>query len=393
MRNSNRVAIIGAGLTRHVSHYPELTWQEMVKLAVNDALANAGGIDPAEIQAGVVAYHGEAMTEMGNIGPELSSVVGCAPAGFTQVCAACSGGSVALQTGYMYIASNYADLVLVVGFEKSGDLYDIANYIEAIDVSSNPEYDYAFGFTHIDNLVLIMARYAKLFNIKMDAVGQWIEQCHWYAKRNPKAFHHKTPMVRRNAAKRALLKLIAQRAEGAAAVLLAPEDTAKRLVRKPVYIDGLAYACGSDNLSCFFADGENHRDLAESYYTKLAREKAYRMADIKAGEVDLVQVSDATAVIGMMQLEALGLCGTGEACEAVIAGETSVNGAFPTNTYGGSIGFGHASGASALSGVIECVTQIRGEAEDRQVQNPETAVAQSSSGANSGNTVIVLRKD
>ncbi|UCD77501.1 MAG: thiolase family protein [Desulfobacterales bacterium] len=387
-----RVSIIGVGTTRHVLHYPGLTWLEMLGLAVKDALEDAGGIDPAEIEAGVVAYHGEVMTEMGDIGPEVSAGIGAAPAGFTQVCAACSGGAVALQHGWTAVASQLARLVLVCGFEKGGDMFDVSNYIDAIDLSSDPEYDFAFGFTHIDNLVLIMNRYATQFDVSMDAVGQWVEQCHWYAKRNPKAFHFKTPMVRRNTAKRALLKLIAQRVEGASAVILAPEGDSRYAAKMPVYLDGIAYACGTGNLSCYFNGAHKRYDIAESRYTGIAAQKAYRMAGIVPDDIDLVQVSDATAVIGMMQLEGLGLCGIGEAGAAVLDGATAVDGRFPTNTYGGSIGCGHASGASALTAVIECVTQLRGDAGQRQVWNPKVAVAQSSSGANSGNTVVVLRK-
>ncbi len=393
MTSPVRVSIIGVGTTRHVLHYPSLNWLEMLNLAVRDALEDAGGIDPTDIDAGIVAYHGEVMTEMGNIGPEVSAGIGAAPAGFTQVCAACSGGAVALQHGWTALASKSARLVLVCGFEKGGDMFDVSNYIDAIDLSSDPEYDYAFGFTHIDNLVLIMNRYATQFNVSMDAVGQWVEQCHWYAKRNPKAFHHKTPMARRNSAKKALLKLIAQRVEGASAVLLAPEGDSRFAAKMPVYLDGIAYACGTGNLSCYFNKTKQPHDIAESHYTRIAAEKAYHMAEIDTADIDLVQVSDATAVIGMMQLEALGFCGLGQAGQAVLDGETAVDGCFPTNTYGGSIGCGHASGASALTAVIECVTQLRGEAGERQVKNPKIAVAQSSSGANSGNTVAVLRGD
>jgi acetyl-CoA acetyltransferase len=266
-----RVSIIGVGTTRHVLHYPRLSWLEMLNLAVKDALEDAGGIDPADIEAGVVAYHGEVMTETGNIGPEVSAGIGAARAGFTQVCAACSGG--------------------------------------------------------------------------------------------------------------------------AAAVILAPEADSKYAVAKPVYLDGIAYACGTGNLSCYFNKQDEPHNLAGSHYTRIAAQKAYRTAGIGPGDIDLVQVSDATAVIGMMQLEGLGLCGPGEAGAAVLGGETAIDGRFPTNTYGGSIGCGHASGASALTAVIECVTQLRGEAGQRQVKNPKIAVAQSSSGANSGNTVVVLRRE
>lgn len=393
MTSPVRVSIIGVGTTRNALHYPEMTWLEMLNLAIKDALEDAGGIDAADIDTGLVSYHGEIMTEMGNIGPEVSAAIGASPAGITQISAACSGGAVALQHGWAAVASKMARLVLVCGFEKGGDMFDVSNYIDAIDLSSDPEYDYAFGFTHIDNLVLIMNRYASRFNVSMDAVGQWVEQCHWYAKRNPKALHYKAPMVRRNTAKKALLKLIAQRAEGASAVLLAAEDDSHFVSKVSVYIDGIAYACGTGNLSCYFDEQTNAYDIAESRYTRIAAQQAYRMAAISPADIDLVQVSDATAVIGMMQLEALGLCDLGRAGEAVLSGETAVNGGFPTNTYGGSIGCGHASGASALTAVIECVDQLCGRTGARQVQNPAIAVAQSSSGANSGNTVVVLRRD
>jgi acetyl-CoA acetyltransferase len=71
-----------------------------------------------------------------------------------------------------------------------------------------------------------------------------------------------------------------------------------------------------------------------------------------------------------------------------------MDGQYPTNTHGGSIAFGHASGAAALVNVVESVHQMREEAEERQVpKHVNLTVCQSSGGSNSNNAVAVLRRN
>jgi hypothetical protein len=64
--------------------------------------------------------------------------------------------------------------------------------------------------------------------------------------------------------------------------------------------------------------------------------------------------------------EAIGLCDPGQAGELVERGEFDIGGRVAVSPSGGLIGRGHPGGATGLAQVIEIVTQLRGEAGDRQ---------------------------
>ena len=68
-----------------------------------------------------------------------------------------------------------------------------------------------------------------------------------------------------------------------------------------------------------------------------------------------------------MHLAECGFCKDGEQEAMIAAGETEIGGRLPVNTDGGCIANGEPIGASGLRQVHEIVTQLRGEAGERQV--------------------------
>jgi acetyl-CoA acetyltransferase len=68
-----------------------------------------------------------------------------------------------------------------------------------------------------------------------------------------------------------------------------------------------------------------------------------------------------------MHLAECGFCEHGEQEAMIAAGETEISGRLPVNTDGGCIANGEPIGASGLRQVHEVVSQLRGEAGDRQV--------------------------
>jgi acetyl-CoA acetyltransferase len=53
---------------------------------------------------------------------------------------------------------------------------------------------------------------------------------------------------------------------------------------------------------------------------------------------------------------------------------------------------GHPTGATGINMVVESVRQLREEAGDRQVKNPEVAVCQTMGGTNAASVVTVLSR-
>ena len=91
-------------------------------------------------------------------------------------------------------------------------------------------------------------------------------------------------------------------------------------------------------------------------------------------DVDAAMIYDAFSPILLMQLEALGFCGRGEAKDFIADGNLALGGALPCNTNGGLIGEGYIHG---LNLVLEAVRQLRGDAV-KQVADPHTVLVTAS---------------
>ena len=120
--------------------------------------------------------------------------------------------------------------------------------------------------------------------------------------------------------------------DGAAAVVLASEDVARR-TRKPVWVLGSAQA------------GRRHvpprqADLARAVATERAAAAAYRQAGMGPRDVDVVELHDCFTIAEIVATEGLGLFEPGTGGIAAEKGETSLGGRIPVNTSGGPQGQG-----------------------------------------------------
>lgn len=155
--------------------------------------------------------------------------------------------------------------------------------------------------------------------------------------------------------------------DGAAAAIVCSEEVARRLGRA-VKIRASVIASGR-------AREESDADIATR-----ASGTAYELAGVGPEDVDLAEVHDATAFGELHQAEALGFCEEGQGGALAKSGATRIGGRIPLNTSGGLESRGHPIAASGLAQIYEIVTQLRGEAADRQVEGARIGMTQNGGG-------------
>jgi acetyl-CoA acetyltransferase len=117
--------------------------------------------------------------------------------------------------------------------------------------------------------------------------------------------------------------------------------------------------------------------------------RAFRMAGIKPGDVDVLMGYDSFTITQLLHFEDLGFCAKGEGGAFVEDGKIGPGGALPTNTNGGGLSYTH-PGMYGMFLVVEAVRQLRGEGGARQVPDAEVAVAHGSGGVLSCMSTVVL---
>lgn len=176
--------------------------------------------------------------------------------------------------------------------------------------------------------------------------------------------------------------------DGACAILLADEETARQLHPHPIWVLGFGWAAEGYGL------GE--RDLLATTALERAAQEAYARAGIRdpGQELDVVELGAPYAHQEALWYEGLGLCPAGEGWRLIQEGVTEIEGPLPVNPSGGFLA-SNPYMARGLMRVAEASLQLWGRAGPHQVKgSPGRALAHSSYGlAGQAHTVIVLGRE
>jgi acetyl-CoA acetyltransferase len=109
--------------------------------------------------------------------------------------------------------------------------------------------------------------------------------------------------------------------------------------------------------------------------SKEAANRAYEEAQVGPKDVDVIELHDCFSANELITYEALGLAAEGEGHKLVEAQATTYGGDGPVvNPSGGLISKGHPLGATGLAQCSELTWQLRGQADNRQVDNVDLAL-------------------
>ena len=395
MSQNSLAAIVGVGITRH-GFFPKWGWKKMVVDSSYQALKDSG-MEPGMIDQGFLSVTAPEIEEQQNMGAVAADELGMAPAGFAQVVSACAGGGVGLQYAVQAIMSGRCNRTLVVGIEK---ISDCTSTSEVLLGNLDVEFEYPAGYDYVDIMALMQARYMSKYGVTREPFAHFAVQDRWYAIRNPNAVDNGRPTLSVDDVMRSPMisspisaAECARACDGSAALVVVAAKDAKKYTDTPIYIDGISLKTGPTYVGSKFGyPGMEEFDIAESATTMAAAKEAYQQAGIGPQDIRLAHVHDCFTINGVIQLEALGIFPRGKGASAVAAGETSVNGKCPTNTDGGRIGLGHPTGSTGVNMVVESVYQMRGQAGERQVSNPDVVACQTMGGTNAAAVVTVLKR-
>jgi acetyl-CoA acetyltransferase len=169
--------------------------------------------------------------------------------------------------------------------------------------------------------------------------------------------------------------------DGAGAFVMTSAERAKSLRKAPAYVLGVGTCHDHAMIS-------QMPELSTTAGT-ISGPAAFGMAGIKPSDVDLLMGYDSFTITALLHLEDLGFCEKGEGGPFAEDGKLGPGGSFPMNTNGGGLSYTH-PGMYGMFLLVEAVRQLRGECGQRQLSDPNIAVAHGSGGALSCMSTVVL---
>ncbi len=365
-----KVGIIGVGQTPFVRGYPG-SIRELAFEGFRDAMEDAQ-ISTKDIGASIICSAPEYDKQRSPAGV-FAEYLGLVPQPTCYLESLCSSSSMGLRVAYSLVKSGLHDVVAVIGFQKMSEISS-AESQERMGRGADIQWESPFG-------TMMPAYYAMYARAHMEQYGTTPEdlalirvKAATYGQINEKAVYRRpvtfemfsdpeSPMSNPVASPLRVGDCCAN-ADGSSCVIVANEEKAKAFSKKPVWILGLGAASTTVNLA--------GRDLFSGLtVAQQAGEQAYKMAGITAKDIDVAEVHDCFTIAEMMAYENLGFAKPGEGKELIKAKETYKEGSIPVNVDGGLLSKGHPIGATGGSQIRTIVFQLRGEAGDMQVKDPE----------------------
>ena len=295
----------------------------------------------------------------------------------------CSSGSSALFLARQAVESGMVECAIALGFEQMvpGALKG------AYDDRPSPMQRFADAMVDIQGFDAAKPRAAQLFGgagrdymkqygIRPDTFGRISVKARQHAARNPNAVFRDTVTLDEVMASPSVYDPLTRLqccppTCGAAAAILCSEDFARRHgLDTRVFI--AAQAMTTDTPSTF--DSGDMRKVVGYDMTRAAAQQVYEAAGIGPEDIDVVELHDCFTANELITYEGLGLTPEGTAEKFIMDGDNTYGGRVVTNPSGGLLSKGHPLGATGLAQCAELIWQLRGQADQRQVEGARLAL-------------------
>ena len=246
-----KVAIVGIGHSKF-GRRTDVDIAELAFESIKEAMEDAG-VEKKQIESVTLGSAGGWYEE------SLPAVVVNEYAGFhnvptMRVEAACASGSAAVRNAYLSIASGESEIAMAVGLEKMTEV-DTLTSVELMGRAGSYLWEFEnYGMTFPAYYALYAVAHMNRFGTTQEDLARVAVKAHHYASMNPLAQFQKEITLEKAMSSQMVswpLKLYdaCPITDGSATVILASEETARKLTDTPVWIRGMGVSSDSANLS------------------------------------------------------------------------------------------------------------------------------------------------
>jgi acetyl-CoA C-acetyltransferase len=380
------VAVIGIGKTPF-GVFPTRDLRSLAVDAVGMSLKDAN-LRPDQVEAFYLGnFAGPGFVGQNHLAPYIAAAAGINGVPCTRFEAACASSGSAFFHAFSAVAAGLYDFVVAAGVEHMTS-QPTPKVAEILAGAGDLAGEVKAGATFPALFAMIAKRHMYEFGTTREHLAHVAVKNHSHGVLNPMAHMRKKITLEQALNGKVIADPLTLYdcslvSDGAAAVVLCPLDRARNLHPKPARVCGIAQT--SDHLALDKKDS-----IVTFKAVQAAAEKAYRMADITAADIGFAELHDCFTIAEIIATEDLGFVAKGEGGPYAASGATSLGGARPVNTSGGLKSKGHPVGATGVAQICDVVTQLRGEAGDRQVPNHSFGLAENLGGSGATAVVTIL---
>ncbi len=358
---AKKVGIVGAAVTPFKGKWYEKTYYELAQMATREAVKDAA-VSIKDVDGAFYGIYNDIFERTCIPEHPLHGIIGMQDKPGIRISCGGATGAYTISAAHAYLAGERFKTALVLGVEKATDCFDFLSMsatpevIKTIGWSGDSFFEQKLGWSASDSYAEVVLGYMDEHpgDLKPEVTAQISSQLSKQARTNPYAqrqFDQVTPEEVMNS--RYIVYPfkeleICVYTEGAAALILAEEDTAKAIAKNSgkaiVWITGL----GEANEHSFA--GKNQKDMSRIMSDHLASHRAYDMAGIEnpVKAIQVVELHDAFVQQLEITVAEFGLVPLGRADSLIEEGIMLAGGRLLVNPCGGLIYCGHAVGASNI---------------------------------------------
>ena len=358
---SKRVGIVGAGVTPFKGTWREKTYYELAQMATREAVKDAQ-VPIQDVDAAFYGIYNDIFERTAIPEHAIHGLLGMQNKFGIRITTGGATGAYTMSAAHAYLAAGRFKTALVLGVEKATDCFDFSSMsatpevIKSIGWSGDSFFEQPIGWSASDSYAEVVLAYKDEHpeDLKPEITAQISAQLSQQVRDNEHAQRQFDQITAEEVLNSRLVVYpfreleICVYSEGAAALILAEEDTARAISKNTgnpvVWITGV----GESNEHSFA--GKNQKVMSRIMSDHDASHRAYGMAGIEnpTKSIQIVELHDAFVHQLEISMAEFGLAPLGNADSLIEENLMTPGGKYLVNPCGGLIYCGHAVGASNI---------------------------------------------